>query len=200
MILKILAIIALLLGSWIVLLNWHSIYATRKSGRFVSPVPLLGTLLLALGLLAFHRTRSYAWIAVLADYATLALIYSLPAIMRDEWQTSVFNLIHRFTCECNGRRDDIRLFKRSRFTIECRHEPPAPCDDKGDNGVKVSQYGFVGNWHEQADGFRLEGYAGERALVIRRGNQGYTTEETGYPPDRRFPYDQLDDLELAEVR
>ncbi len=139
----------------------------------------------------------YFWIGLVADYGTLALIWSLPALLREVWETSTFNLLHRFTGECDGRFDDIRLFKRSICTIECKHDPPAPCND---NGVCIGSYCFLGRWHEQEEGFRLEGYDGQRSLTIRFANGKCVTTEAGYPSDRAYRYDMLDARELTKIR
>lgn len=194
---KILASIALILGGLIAVFNWHSIYASRRCGRFVSAVPLVGGALLVIGLLGFSRTRPYAWLGVIADYGTLSLLCAIPLMIREAWQTSAVNLLHRFISEANGRHCDIRLFKRSRFTVKCEHEPPFPCNG---HGALVQSYGFVGDWHEQEDGFRLESYAGDRALEIHRSGDNYITREMGYPSDTKYPYDKLDSLELTKIK
>lgn len=71
-----LALIAL--GGFIAVMNWATVIATRLTGRFHSAVPLIGAVLLAAGLALLPRTRHYAWAAVLADYGTLILLFSLP--------------------------------------------------------------------------------------------------------------------------
>lgn len=197
MALKALACTALVLGALIVLSNWYSIYASRSDRRFVSPIPVVGGALVTLGLLGFTTTRPYAWIGFVADYGTLVFIFSLPVILRNAWRTSSINLLHGFSSDHDGRRHDIRLFKRSVFTIRCKHDPPIPCDD---HGSLVVEYGFVGRWHEQDDGFCLGSYDSNRSLEIRRSGEGYRTIETDYPPDRQNAYDSLDSLPLKKAR
>jgi len=71
---KILAIVSLVLGGYIAVLNWYSIYASHKTNRNVSAIPLFGGLFLVLGLLGFQGTKPYVWAGILADYGTLILI------------------------------------------------------------------------------------------------------------------------------
>ncbi len=143
-----------MLGGYIAAMNWYSICASHRSHRNVSPVPLFGALLLVLGLLGFEQTKPYAWVGVLADYGTLALFIALPMLAWESWTTSRFNLLHRFLSDAGGRRDDIRLFKRGRFTIKTEYDPPVPCNEHG--ALAVSQ-GRVGTWRRDGDSFCLEG-------------------------------------------
>jgi len=193
---SILASIATGVGALIVLFNWYSLYASHRSGRNVSPAPLLGGLLLFLGLFNFPETRAYAWLAIVADYGTLIMVSAVPLLIRDAWSTCSFNLVHRFVSNTDGRQDDIRLFKRGKFTIRREHSPPVTCNEHG--ALSVSQ-GFVGVWHEEDRGFVLGGYGGDRILRILRTNGCFRTREEHYPENRKFPIDRLDALDLKKV-
>ena len=193
----IMSAIALVLGGLIASLNWYSIYASHKSGRFVSAVPLIGAALLVVGFLGIPQTRPYAWLGIIIDYGTLALIMVSPRLMREAWLVSPVNLLHRFTGANNGRRDDIRLFKKAVFTIRCVHEPGVPCNEYG---ALVQSYGFGGEWHEHEGVFLLEGYGDRRVLEIRKTGARCVTTERNYPPDKKYPYDRLDGLELTMIR
>ena len=194
---RILAAVAIALGALIALFNWYSIYASHKTGRHVSPAPLLGGLLLVLGLLGLRETRAYAWLGVVADYGTLVLIIAVPTMIWEAWSTSSINLVHRFLSDADGRRDDIRLFKRGKFTINSEHNPPVPCNTHG--ALAVSR-GFVGTWREESQGFVLEGYGENRVLRMHNAGGGYRTTEENYPEDREFPVDRLDSLELKKLK
>jgi len=193
----ILATVSIAIGGLIAAFNWYSIYATLRAGRHVSPVPLLGGLLLVLGLLWFPQTRPYAWLGVMADYGTLIAIIGVPAIIWEAWSTCPASLLHRFVSEGDGRRDDIRLFKRSKFTIRTEFDPPVPCDARG---ALAASLGHVGTWREDPDGFILEGYAGSRALQIRRDEGHYSTTEVNCPDNQEFQADRLDALKLNKVK
>ena len=192
----ILPAIALMLGGLVAFFNWYSIYASRKSGRFVSTVPLIGSALLVLGFLGFRHTRPYAWLGIIIDYGTLSLMCAAPMLIREAWQISSINLLHRFAGANSGRRDDIRLFRKSIFTLRCVYEPPVPCDEYG---ALVQSYGFRGKWHEREGVFRLEEYADGRVLEIRKAGARFVTTEQNYPPDKKYPYDKLDGLELRII-
>ena len=90
----IMSAIALVLGGLLASFNWYSIYASRKSGRFVSAVPLIGAALLVVGFLGIPQTRPYAWLGIIIDYGTLALIMASPRLMREAWLVSSVNLLH----------------------------------------------------------------------------------------------------------
>jgi hypothetical protein len=193
----ILSVIAIVLGALIALFNWSSIFASKKAGRRVSPVLLIGGVLLVLGLLGLEATRAYAWVGVVADFGTLIFLLAIPAIMWDSWSTSSVNLVHRFLSDAGGRRDDICLFKRGKFTISSEHHPPVPVNRQGAMGVGR---GFVGTWREEPEGFVLERYGENRVLRIRHVDGVYRTTEQNYPQDREFPVDRLDALELKKLQ
>lgn len=194
---SILATIAIALGALIALFNWYSIYASHKSGHHVSPAPLLGGFLLVLGLVGFPETRAYAWLGIVADYGTILVIFAVPALIWEVWSTSSMNLVHRLVADSGGRHDDIRLFKRGKFTIKSEHDPPVPCNEHG--ALAVSR-GFVGVWRKESRGFVLEGYGGDRILRIIHADGVYRTREENYPEDQAFPVDRLDSLQLKKMK
>jgi len=194
---KILAIVAILLGALIALSNLFSAWISRKTGRNVPPVPLVGGILLTLGLLGFSETRPYAWLGLIADYGTLGLILAIPFLVRDAWSTSSINLAHQFVSFSSGRRESICLFKNGIFTIELEHDPPVQSDDYG--ALALSQ-GLTGTWREEGTGFLLEAYAEDRLLRILDDGGTYRTREENYPEDQKFPIDRLDALYLVKVK
>lgn len=88
MVIKILAGVSIALGGYIAVLNWYSIYASHKSERNVSAVPLLGASFLVIGLLGLEQTRPYAWVGILADYGTLIMFVAIPMLAWESWTTS----------------------------------------------------------------------------------------------------------------
>jgi len=193
----IIAVISLVLGALIALFNWYSILASYRSGRHVSPVPILGGGLLFLGLFGAPETRAYAWGGIVSDYGTIFLIVAIPAMIREAWSTCSVNLAHRFVSEFGGRHDDIRLFKQGKFTIRSEHNPPVTCNKYG---ALAKTLGFVGTWREESPGFVLEGYRESRILQILESNGNYATREQNYPGDLEFPVDRLDSMKLIKLR
>lgn len=193
---KILAGASIALGGSIAVLNWYSIYASHKSERDVTAVPLLGAFFLVVGLLGFEQSRPYAWLGILADYGTLIMFVAIPMLARDSWTTSRLNLLHRFLSDANGRRDDIKLFKRGKFTIKTDYDPPVPSNEHG--ALAVSQ-GRVGTWRTDGDTFCLEGYGEDRILRISNRNGELITEEENYPDGNQFQHDRMGGLTLKQL-
>jgi hypothetical protein len=125
-------------------MNWLMLLATWCTGRYHSPVPLIGAAFLGVGALLHPALRPYAWAAVLIDAGTLAIVPALPRIVREMWETSRFNL----EVEYIGRRDattvSLRLFRRGIFTI--RWEIKRPPGEYGLVGM-----GNIGTWEREAD-------------------------------------------------
>lgn len=134
------------LGALIALANWWSLYRSTRTGRFHSPVPLVGAALLGAGLYLFPATRPYCWAALLLDYGTLALLAAVPRLAREFWSTSPFNLDREYLGEAGIRSACLRLFRGGAFTLRLtfRRLP-------GELGL-LSQ-GTVGTW--QREGARL---------------------------------------------
>lgn len=185
-----------MLGGCIAVLNWYSIYASHKSNKNVSPVPLFGALFLVLGLLGFQGTKPYAWAGILADYGTLTLIFAIPMLAWESWTTSRINLMHRFLSDAHGRRDDIRLFKRGLLTIKTEYDPPVACNGHG--ALAVSQ-GRVGTWRKDGDNFCLEGYGEVRMTKITKQGDGFITEEENYPNSNEYQHDRMGGLTLKQL-
>lgn len=184
-------------GALITLSNWYSLYLKLTTERDVSYAPLLGGLLLVLGLVGMPETRPYAWLGVVADYGTIGFILALPHLVREAWSTSSINLVHRFVSDGGGRLDDFHLFKRGQFTIKMEHQPPIPCNEYG---ALIATQGLCGSWRSDAQGFVLEGYDRGRVLRVIESGDVYKTKEENYPDDKKFQVDRLDSLELRKVK
>lgn len=197
MIIKVLASISLLLGCYIAALNWYSIYASQRSNRHVSPVPFFGGILLVVGFLGFDLTAPYAWLGVILDYGTVSIFLVLPYLLWESWTTSRFNLLHRFVSVSKRRKDDIRLYKRGKFTIRTEYEPGIPCND---HGALAASIGRVGRWTKESDSYSLEGYGEDRILRILRSDGMFVTEEENYPDSNKYQHDRMDGLELKKEK
>jgi len=193
---KVLAGISLAVGGYIAVMNWYSIYASHKAGRNVSAIPLVGAWFIVLGLHGFQQTKPYAWAGILVDYGTLALILAIPALAWESWTISRINLLHRFLSDSNGRRDDIRLFKRGKFTIKTEYNPPVPCNTHGALAMSLSR---VGTWTNDCDAFCLSGYGEDRTMKIMQKDGLFITVEMNYPDSNEFKHDRLGGLTLKKV-
>ncbi len=121
---KTLAIIAIGLGSIISLSNWATIYLSWETTKFVSSVPLFGALFLGLGLALFEKTRYYALLCPVADYGTLILIVSIPRLIKEEWETSNFNLIQTLLIgKSEHTKYVLKLYRKGIFIIQAVLKP-----------------------------------------------------------------------------
>lgn len=182
-------------GGLMCLLNWGTAFASWRSKRFVSAVPLVGALLLGAGLVLLPETRPFAWLALIADYGTLVLIVALPWIAHEFWSTSRINLLHSFTTNAKERAVSINLFRRQIAVISAEFDPPIPCDD---HDARVQSFGLVGKWSSTESGFSISGYASDRQLVISKQEGAYATTELNYPDHKKYKYDCLDGLVVQE--
>lgn len=194
---KILATGSLVIGVCFAVLNWYSIYASRKSNKNVSPIPLFGALFLVLGLLGFQETKPYAWAGILADYGTLNLIFAIRLLACELWMTSRINLMHRFLSNAQGRRDDIRLFKRGKFIIKTEYNPPVACNGHGALIVSQSR---TGTWSEDGDSYYFKGYKDDRMTKITKQGDEFITEEEHYPNSNEFQHDRMGGLTLKRLK
>jgi hypothetical protein len=185
------------IGSLLSLLNWATLVASLRSKRFVSAVPLIGAIPLGCGLALLPETRAFAWLALIADYGTLALIIALPRLAHECWSISRFNLLQNFTGKSGERQITIKLFRRQIAVISAKFDPPALCNDYG---VRVASFGMVGTWAPTESGFSISGYASDRQLLVSQENGVYTATELNYLADTEYKYDCLDGLVVQEQR
>jgi len=187
-IMKIIGLVAIGLGGFVCVFNWLTIYLSRKQNRFVSAVPLVGAALLVFGLRQFAATSPFAWVGIVVDYGTLALVLALPKLVGELWSTSRINLVRSFVCRSSGRIVRIKLFKRGIFTIRGTYNPPIPCNPRG---FLIDSFGFVGSWRQDGTDFILEDYADDRILRLRPDGDRFLSQETNYPENNEYPYDSL---------
>jgi hypothetical protein len=191
----IVAYVLIAFGGLVSLLNWGTVVASWRSKRFVSAVPLVGALPLGTGLLLLPEARPFAWLALIADYGTLALIIALPWIVYQFWSTSRINLLHSFTSDAKERAVSIKLFRRQIAVISAEFDPHIPCND---HGALVQSFGLVGKWSPTETGFSISDYASGRQLLVSKQDGAYATTELNYPSDTKYKYDCLDGLVMQE--
>lgn len=187
----------IVLGSCVAALNWITLITTIRSGRFVSAVPLIGAALLGSGLTIVPQTRSYAWVALIADYGTLTLLVALPRLGHECWSVSRFNLLHALHAHESGRHIQVKLFRRDIAIIRADFNPPVPCDDRGSFAVSFS---WVAKWRIAGDGYSITDYGSGRELVVSAENGRFKTRELNYPSDTKYKHDCLDALELQSQK
>ncbi len=196
-ILEIFPYIAIILGGSICIMNWMTLFYSRKEGHHVSAGPFIGAIFLGYGLLSFPQTRPYAWLCIIADYGTLIILISIPYQIAEYWPVSKFNLLHSFiSCEPN-KKIKIKLFKKGIFTISATLDPPTPYDE---TGVLITDFSFEGSWEQTDNTFMLRLYVDSRILKLFPDDNHYLIDEQNYPAEHKVPYDSLDKITLKKIK
>lgn len=190
------AIIMITLGSIISLLNWMTLYESRRTKKFVSSVPIFGALCLGLGLASFEKSRSYAFLCVVVDYGTLVFIISIPSLVKQFWEISRFNLLDTFVAHTMHTEYKLKLYKKGIFAIEAEVKPPQIIDERG---TKVSHFGFQGKWEDKEGTIQLTEFQDDRTVKLTRTGDRYLATEFDYPQDKEFSYDSLNEIEFVLV-
>jgi hypothetical protein len=192
-----LGICLIVLGSVVAFLNWSTIFMSYRSRRFVSPVPLIGGVLLFSGMFIIPQARSFSWAALVIDYGTLAFFIAVPVILHQYWRTSRMNLLYSFKSNGSGRQIEIKLFRRAIAEIHARFDPPALCNDYDGH---VQSFGLVGTWAAMEGGYLITGYCADRQLLLSKNNNLFSTSELHYPSEKKYPYDCLNGLTLERLK
>ena len=174
---QILAAIAIAFGLLMSAFNRATLFPSRDD-KNVSPAPLVGGALLAIGFLGFETTRPYWWLAVFIDFGTLALLLALPMLISEMWAHSDRNALHIFESTIDDRTVNIRLFKNGDCVINISFDPPRPHGAYGNLAVSA---GFVGKWSSCDEHFEVNEYAGGRALRLSQ------KEEKRYALVEKYP-------------
>jgi hypothetical protein len=169
------------LGGLVALLNWYTVYYTWRSGRFCSPIPLIGGFFLGGGMLLLPALRSCAWLALVLDYGTLAFLLAIPAMAREMWSTSRINLLEEYAAQVGKKSVQLRLFRKGVFTLkrQLRRQP-------GELGLMGAS--TIGAWKREGNRLQLSLYensaifaaspgAEQEALVLESGACGYENTE-----------------------
>ncbi len=191
---QLLAGIAVTFGLLLSLFNWGSIFLSRPD-KHVSPIPLLGGIFLAAGLLGFELTRPYWWLAAFADFGTLIVLLALPSFIYYRWSHSDRKARYIFVSTVGDRTVDIKLFENGDATIKISFDPPRPRGDRGHLAVSV---GFTGKWVDSNDQLKLNGYAGGRELLIQQSADTFVLAET-YPADDDPSIYAIDGLQVQRI-
>ena len=109
------------------------------TGRFSSAVPLVGAVCLGTGAVLLPGVRPYAWVAILLDYGTLALLLGTPTIAREAWATCRINLLEEYVGQRGITTVSLRLFRRGVFSL--RWDIKRPPGELGIGGMGASAPG-----------------------------------------------------------
>ena len=189
---KILAIIAILLGGYISLMNWMMLYLSIKKKKFHSSVPFFGAIFLGSGLAYFESTRNYAVLSVIADWGTLVFFVSIPNLIKVMWETSSFNLVRKYVGKTAIAQYELYLYKFGHFTMKTNYNPNQPC---GDHGAMIAKSGMGGKWQESNGVIEFKENYGKSFSLVPKGNT-FCIEEPDYPIDKKYKHDCLDGIEL----
>jgi len=185
--------IVLAAGIYVCVANLYYFVSSIR-GRHRSLVPILGAVLVLVGLLLRPETRSWAWVAPFVDLGTVFLILSLPSHLRRADAVARRRLLRRFTGERRATSYDLRLYDSGIFVLEVRADPPQECRA---HSYRHAGRGFTGSWSEDEGDLRLDGYADERSLIIRKHDGAYVTEESAFVPVKGCSWESLDSLKLT---
>lgn len=194
--LEVLAAVAITLGLLLSAFNWTTILP-RPGRKYVSPAPLAGGVLLAIGFLGFEATRPYWWLAALVDFGTLGLLLALPMIIGEIWAHSDRNTLYIFDAKADDRSVSVRLFKNGDCVIDISFDPPRP---HGRHGQLAVSAGFVGKWHSYDHQFEVDEYACGRTLHILPGTENRYTLAENYPKGDEPSIYALDGIDVHARR
>jgi hypothetical protein len=191
--LQILAAMALAFGALVVAQNWSTLVRGTPGG-FNAPIPLVGGVALALGLLGFERTRPLWWVGLAVDLGVITLPFALLAAIREARATSPRRVVRRFVSETPTRRDVFTLLEKGIVTLKSEFNPPGR--QAAWEGYPALSRSRIGRWEAEADGFAIHGFEGERVVRIVRDGGRFRTTEAGFTPEKEA--DRLDGLLLVE--
>ena len=157
--LQVIALVLMSLGGFIAVANWLSIYLSWYTGRFHSPIPVIGGLFLFVGMFLLPAMRLWSWTAVLLDYGTMGLLIASPYIIADLWSTSRFNLLEEYIGRNGNKTVHLRLFRKGIFALEVSIQLDR-------NEVGVTGAGTTGTWKRESGRLLLQ-RDGESAVLER---------------------------------
>lgn len=135
------------LNLYIVVRDWK---AEQEGKTHQSTIPLIGGIAGALGCLGFEMLQPYAWAPLVLDIGTPAfLLFRLPAIAKEKWQTSSLNLLRAFSAT-DGRTKTatLRLYRSGTFVLRLNFQ-------REQNERGIMQFTRTGIWRETAAGIAL---------------------------------------------
>ena len=194
---KLLGSLLLMIGGTVAIGNWAAPLLSRRSGRHISMVPLIGAGLLALGLLCLDVPSRYLWIPIVADLGTLMLLFVIPLLFYEAWALSSFCRTHQFLANDRGREIRIDLFRSGRALIRCalsktaqEHFPLAP----------IAFLSRMAQWSGDESAFELYGYCPNRRLMLSSVDGIFEATEVRNTEDTDPAYLTLDGIRFTDSR
>ena len=160
-------------GTYLSAINWCFLYWSSRYKKHYSPIPLIGAVLLGNGLAGFSITRPFAWLCIVLDYGTLALVLAFPSVLNEAWCLCRINRLHQFYTLENGRETRISLFRRGHALVQMKFD--ATYRDKTHGGpVALSR---PCRWHLTDSIYELDVIYEKRVLRIRPVGQEFVCED-----------------------
>jgi hypothetical protein len=153
------------LGVLFSLLNWASVVATWRTGKFHSAVPLVGGLCLCLGAGLLPPLRPYAWAVPFLDYGTIVFVLGLPGFAHEVWATCRLNLLEEYVGVRGRSTIRVRLFRRGVCVV--RWDIARPPGEYG-----LVEMGRLCTWEREADRLILRDGDDTALLVPLDGGAG----------------------------
>lgn len=186
-------VILILFGGLVTFGNWSIAYQWYRYKRSSSFIPFMGGFFLAIGLYCVYPTI-YAFLTIFADPATYSLLWAIPLLIRNAWQTSNFRIAHQLTAKSDIASYTLKLFNGGAFLIKIEFNPPQTCNEQG---VKILADNMQGKWTHNSNSFQLTDYRENRkATLIEIDDSTYHSKESNYPEDKQYKYDLLDNIEF----
>jgi len=88
------------------------------------------------------------------------------------------------------------LFRRHNAVIEMSFDPATPCN----SFATVASLSWAASWKATSEGLQLEGFDGNRRLIICESGEHYEVNDPDYPSDKEYPYDNLNGVQLWKVQ
>ena len=154
------ALTLMALGGLFAALNWLYLYLTWYTGRFHSSIPLIGGVLLCVGMLLIPATRPYAWAAVLLDFGTITFVFGLPYLVGEFWSTNRFNLLQEYTGRLGIKTVHLRLFRKHIFTLKQNFQ----------RECGLASVGTIGEWKQEMSHLLLR--MGAESAVFELSSDG----------------------------
>lgn len=193
---KLLGILLLIAGGYVAIFNWTAPLLSRRYGRNISIVPLIGAGLLALGLLCLNVPARYLWIPAVADLGTLMLLLVIPWALHEAWVYCPLRRIRRFVARDRSREIRIDLFRGGHARIWCTFNIGA----NEHFGMCPAAFSYVARWRGSDDSYELFEYGGERRLTLNIVDGVFESSESRDADSANLKYDTLNGIRFTDPR
>lgn len=160
---KILAALFIILGSYIFIMNWASLFISYKQKKHVSSAPFVAALFLSLGMYQFELSRPLFWFPFLLDYGTIVFVLSVPRLVNEIISTSNLMLIEHYEGRASEATYVLKLYKKNIFVIEANFTNQKKIDGQT---AFISSFSRCGKWKKVHNAIDLWGYEGEKTLSL----------------------------------